>query len=76
MQVINFKRMADLKALVVDDDDLIRSNVAEVLSNEGWDVTEADTAERALALLRDNAWSLVFCDGRLISKNDYEGYDV
>ncbi|HYX29990.1 MAG TPA: sigma-54 dependent transcriptional regulator [Pyrinomonadaceae bacterium] len=68
--------MPDLKALVVDDDDLIRSNVAEVLSNEGWDVTEAESADRALALLRDDAWSLVFCDVRLSSKNDYEGYDV
>jgi DNA-binding NtrC family response regulator len=76
MKVINLTEMPDLKALVVDDDDLIRSNVAEVLSNEGWDVTEAESADRALALLRDDAWSLVFCDVRLSSKNDYEGYDV
>ena len=76
MKVINFKRMSDLKALVVDDDDLIRSNVAEVLSNEGWDVTEAESAERALALLRGDNWSLVFCDVKLSGNNDYEGYDV
>ena len=68
--------MPDLKALVVDDDDLIRSNVAEVLSNEGWDVTEAESAERALDLLRGDAWSLVFCDVKLSGNNDYEGYDV
>jgi DNA-binding response OmpR family regulator len=36
-----------MRALVVDDDDLIRSNVAEVLSSEGWEVTEAASAERA-----------------------------
>jgi len=65
-----------MKALVVDDDDLIRSNVAEVLSNEGWEVTEAESAERALELLRGHAWSLVFCDVRLSARNDYEGYDV
>ena len=75
-KVINHRKMPDLKALVVDDDDLIRSNVAEVLSNEGWDVTEAESAERALELLRGDAWSLVFCDVKLSGNNDYEGYDV
>src|SRR5207302_5066956 len=65
-----------MKALVVDDDDLIRSNVAEVLSNDGWEVTEAESASRALELLRAYTWSLVFCDVRLSTKNDYEGYDI
>ena len=65
-----------MRALVVDDDDLVRSNVAEVLSSEGWEVTEAASAERALELLSSNVWSLVFCDVRLSSKNDREGYDV
>ena len=75
-KVINLRKMSELKALVVDDDDLIRSNVAEVLSNEGWDVTEAESAERALALLRGDVWSLVFCDVKLSGNNDFEGYDV
>src|SRR5262245_710535 len=65
-----------MKALVVDDDDLIRSNVAEVLSNEGWEVTEAESAERAIELLHQDPWALVFCDVRLSAKNNYEGYDV
>src|SRR5258708_20249256 len=65
-----------MKALVVDDDDLIRSNVAEVRRNEGWEVTEAESAPRGLELLRGYAWSLVFCDVRLSTKNDHEGYDV
>src|SRR5262245_4716254 len=65
-----------MKALVVDDDDLIRSNVAEVLSNEGWEVTEAESAERALELLHRDPWSLVFCDVRLSAKNNHEGYEV
>jgi DNA-binding NtrC family response regulator len=65
-----------MRALVVDDDDLIRSNIAEVLSSEGWEVTEAASAERALELLSNNEWSLVFCDVRLSAKNDHEGYDV
>src|SRR5438045_1279499 len=75
-KVINHRKMPELKALVVDDDDLIRSNVAEVLSNDGWDVTEAESAARALDLLRGDAWSLVFCDVKLSGNNDFEGYDV
>jgi len=66
----------NMKALVVDDDDLIRSNVAEVLSNEGWEVSEAASAEQALELLHRDTWSLVFCDVRLSAKNNHEGYDV
>src|SRR5947208_2192499 len=65
-----------MKALVVDDDDLIRSNVAEVLSNEGWEVSEAASAEQALELLHCDTWSLVFCDVRLSARNNHEGYDV
>jgi DNA-binding NtrC family response regulator len=65
-----------MKALVVDDDDLIRSNVAEVLSDDGWKVAEADSAEQALELLHREPWSLVFCDVRLSAKNNHEGYDV
>ena len=65
-----------MKALVVDDDDLVRSNVAEVLRNEGWDVTEAESAERALDLLHRSPWLLVFCDVRLSGRNSHEGYDV
>jgi DNA-binding NtrC family response regulator len=65
-----------MKALVVDDDDLVRSNVAEVLSNDGWEVTEAESAEEALDLLHRDPWSLVFCDVRLSAKNNHEGYEV
>ena len=65
-----------MKALVVDDDELIRSNVAEVLSNDGWEVHEAGSAEQALELLNREPWSLVFCDVRLSAKNNHEGYDV
>src|ERR1044072_1105742 len=65
-----------MRALVVDDDDLIRSNICEGLSSEGGEATEAASAERALELLSNNEWSLVFCDVRLSEKNDHEGYDV
>lgn len=65
-----------MKALVVDDDVLIRSNVAEVLRNNGWEVWEAESAEQALEMLHRDCWSLVFCDVRLSDKNNEEGYAV
>jgi two-component system, NtrC family, response regulator AtoC len=51
-----------MKALVVDDEAVIRDIVADVLRADGWTVSEADTAERAFELLSDGEWSLVFCD--------------
>ena len=65
-----------MKALVIDDNELVRSNVAEVLRAEGWDVREAESAERAFELLGHDAWSLVFCDVKLSDHNEAEGYTV
>ena len=65
-----------MKALVVDDDDVVRANVAEVLSNEGWDVNEASSAEQALELLHGELWSLVFCDVKLSTEGTEDGYHI
>lgn len=51
-----------LQALVVDDEAAVRSFVAEVLQVDGWQVTEADSAERAFEILHERDWSAVFCD--------------
>jgi two-component system response regulator AtoC len=68
--------MNEMKVLVVDDDSLIRRNVAEVLRNEGWEVYEADSAEQAMEMLHRELWPLVFCDVRLSKNNGDEGYAV
>ncbi len=68
--------MNKMKALVVDDNSLIRSNVAEVLREDGWEVSEAESAEEAFEMLHRDGWSLVFCDVKLSDKNSGEGYDV
>jgi two-component system response regulator HydG len=65
-----------MKALVVDDNELVRGNVAELLRADGWDVSEAESAERAFELLRGEAWSLVFCDVKLSDKGEDDGYAV
>jgi len=65
-----------MKALVVDDNELVRSNVAEVLRGEGWEVCEAESAERAFEMLGGERWSLVFCDVKLSDRAETEGYAV
>ena len=40
--------------LVVDDDAMIRNNLADFFHDEGWRVFESDNAERAIAILADH----------------------
>ena len=65
-----------MKALVIDDNELVRSNVAEVLRADAWDVCEVSSAERAFEMLKAERWALVFCDVKLSDKHDAEGYAV
>jgi DNA-binding NtrC family response regulator len=51
-----------LQALVIDDDQQVREFVSTVLREDGWNVSEAETAEHAYEMLNDRRWSLVFCD--------------
>jgi DNA-binding NtrC family response regulator len=60
---------AGMRALVVDDEAGVRRFVAEVLRGEGWEVCEAETAERAFEMMRARRWSLVFCDVVLGGEN-------
>jgi DNA-binding NtrC family response regulator len=66
-----------MKALVIDDNELVRDNVAEVLRGEGWEVREADSAARAFEMLGEgDGWQLVFCDVKLSDAHEAEGYAV
>jgi DNA-binding NtrC family response regulator len=65
-----------MKALVIDDNELVRGNVAELLRGDGWEVSEAESAERAFELLGGESWALVFCDVKLSEKGGDEGYAV
>jgi len=50
------------RILVIDDEAVIRMLVMEILESAGHDVTGADSAERALALLEDVDFDLVVSD--------------
>jgi DNA-binding NtrC family response regulator len=66
-----------MKALVVDDNEVIRGNVSEVLREDGWVVSEADSAEQAFEMIEHDQWSLVFCDVKLSDGSDGgDGYAV
>ncbi len=50
------------RILVIDDEDVIRGLVAEILESGGHDVTSAESAERALDLLEVSDFDLVVSD--------------
>ncbi|HEV7397689.1 MAG TPA: sigma-54 dependent transcriptional regulator [Pyrinomonadaceae bacterium] len=54
-----------LRALVIDDDAQVSGFVANVLLDEGWETTEAESAEQAFELSAEQEWASVFCDVRL-----------
>ncbi|MDQ1708061.1 MAG: two-component system, NtrC family, response regulator AtoC [Pyrinomonadaceae bacterium] len=51
-----------MHALVIDDDPQMRKFVCNVLREEGWELTEAASAEQAFELIDEHDWSVVFCD--------------
>lgn len=60
----------NLQTLVIDDDPQVRKFIAEILRTEGWNVTEASSAEQALSLI-DKTWFLIICDVMLGEKDGY-----
>src|SRR6266446_2007021 len=60
-----------LRALVIDDEAQVRTFVSVVLRDDGWDTSEAESAEQAFELSREQEWSAVFCDVRLGGANGF-----
>ncbi len=50
------------KVLVVDDDAVSRLMLTHILVNEGYEVSEAESAAQALECFADNPTALVICD--------------
>lgn len=53
-----------LKALVIDDDDDIRFAVRRVVGKCGCDVADAESGEKALNMMSEEQYDIVFCDLR------------
>jgi DNA-binding NtrC family response regulator len=60
-----------MQALVIDDDSQVRRFVTTILRGEGWNVREAESAERAFEMLPEQDWALVFCDVVLGGENGF-----
>ena len=54
-----------LRALVIDDDAQVKEFVDQVLRDDGWETSQAESAEQAFELSQDQQWAAVFCDVRL-----------
>ena len=54
-----------LHALVIDDEPAITALVGTILREEGWEVTEVGSAEKAFEMLRTQDWAVVVCDVQL-----------
>ncbi len=50
------------QVLVIDDEEMLRSLVADVLSDEGYTVDQAANGDEALQLVIDNDYGAVICD--------------
>jgi DNA-binding NtrC family response regulator len=59
-----------MHALVIDDEQQVRGFISLVLS-EDWEVSEAESAERAFEMLREREWALVVCDVMLGGENGF-----
>src|SRR4051812_8775268 len=62
-----------LNAMVIEDEQPVRDFVREVLEEEGWDVTEAESGEAAFEILPSKNWSLVVCD---VNLGGLDGFSV
>ncbi len=54
--------MANTKILLLDDDDLMRSTLGEVLQQHGFDVTTAASESEALKHISSNVYDVLLSD--------------
>ena len=61
------------RILIIDDELLIRSFLAETLRRKMFDVTTAETGQKAIALLKSQSFDMVICDMKL---PDFSGIEI
>jgi signal transduction histidine kinase len=68
------KSVPGAKILVIDDERAIRELISQVLNNEGHRVTAVDSAENALAKLRNERYNLILMDMKMPGMSGIELY--
>lgn len=61
------------KILVIDDEPIVRTSCARILTPEGYDVQSADSGMKGLALMEKEAFRLVLLD---LKMPDMDGLEV
>lgn len=66
--------LSTLKALVIDDNRVVRAMLTEMLRELGYDVSSAPGARDGLALIQVKPFDILLCDVRL--EDDISGLDL
>lgn len=75
MKTEEFARLKEPIALVVDDEPLVRMDAVDIISDEGYAIVEATTADQAYEFLdRHSSLQLVFTDVQMPGEMD--GFDL
>ncbi|NSY14817.1 response regulator [Agrobacterium vitis] len=75
METSEFAKLEEPIALVVDDEPLILMDTADMISDEGYAVVEATTADQAYEFLdRHSSLQLLFTDVQM--PGDLDGFDL
>ncbi|MBD1826735.1 response regulator [Microcoleus vaginatus GB1-A2] len=61
------------KILVIEDDENIRGNIAEILEDEGWEVIQAEHGAIGVKRARESLPQLIVCD---VMMPELDGYEV
>ena len=64
------------KILIIEDDDLLRDGVIELLESEGYEVIDAENGKIGLDLARKQIPDLIVCDVMMPEMNGFEVLDV
>jgi DNA-binding NtrC family response regulator len=61
------------RILIVDDDRLFRKSVLKVLTDEGYEITEAKSGKEGLNLINNNTFDIILSDYRM---SDIDGIQM
>ena len=67
--------MQNLKILIVDDEEITRMLIAEILRGNGFEVTEAENGEEALECLEKESPKIIFLDSHMPVMGGFEVAD-
>jgi DNA-binding NtrC family response regulator len=67
-----FKKLKEIKTLLVDDDDLIRDSLSLAFNNQGCFLQTAETAEEGMQTIQRDSFDLIISDLRLPGKDGLE----